>query len=90
MWHPVAIVVTTVLCIGLYFLVFMLLVKLFFALHDAYHKTKGPGAFIWWLLALIVWVPVFVLDLIHMIMCLALGVQAASALRDWWHSGSKK
>lgn len=87
--EPGTIVVITVLCIVLYFVVFTLLVKLFFALRDLYYRTKGPAAIIWWLLALIVWIPVAILDLIHMLGGLMLGIQAASAFRDWWHKGSK-
>lgn len=87
---PAAIVLTTVLCIGLYFVAFMLLVKLFFALSGKYYRTSGPGAIIWWVLALVVWIPVAILDFIHMIGCLFLGIQAASAMRDWWHKGAKR
>jgi hypothetical protein len=87
---PVAIIILTILSIGLDFVVFMLLVKLFFAFSDAFRRTKGTGKIGWWLLALIVWIPVFILDLIHMIGCLSLGIQTASALRDWWHKGARR
>jgi hypothetical protein len=87
---PLAIITLTVLSIGLYFVAFMLLVKLFFALHGAFYRGKGPITILWFFLALIVWIPVFVLDLIHRIGCLFLGIQMASALRDWWHAGAKR
>lgn len=87
--EPAVIVGLTVLSIGLYFLVFWLLVKIFYALRELCRRTKGPLFLIPLLLAVIVWIPVFILDLVHTIFCLILGIQAASALRDWWHTGVK-
>lgn len=86
---PIAIVGLTVLCLGLYFVVFNALAKLFFVLFEKYEETKGIGALPWWILSLIVGIPVFILDAIHMISCIFLGIQVAGVIRDFMHKVSK-
>ncbi len=87
---PVTIVVLTVLCIVGYIVAFMLLIKLFYVLAGEFRRTRGPGAILWLVLAIIVWIPVFILDIIHLIGCAVLGIQVAGALRNWWHEGAKR
>jgi hypothetical protein len=81
---PVAIVGTTALCIGLYLLAFMSLVKIFYVLVKWHQQSSTMAAVVWWILAVIVGILVFVLDIIHTLICLSVGIQIASSLRKWF------
>ncbi len=80
----------TAACIGLYIILFKLLMMLFGALEEAILTSKSPLVkFILLIPFLIVAIPAIILDFIHTIMFFWAGYQAAKGVRDWAHKGKK-
>ena len=54
---------------------------------EKYHNTKGGESFIWWVIAVTLFLLLCFIHIIHTLITIWAGYSALKGFRNWWHDG---